>query len=508
MRKVVNALFKQFYRQRYRRIQAYLADPHGTQRQQWRALVAAGRNTAWGRAHQLDQVRTPADFAASMPISEYDNLKPFIQRMMHGERNVLWPGTVQWFSKSSGTTNDKSKFIPVSAQNLRQGHLRGTWDTMTFYYHQRPQARQFADKTMLMGGSWSTFAPFPATRIGDVSAIMIQQMPWVARPFFIPDLPTALLPDWEEKLERLAQIGARERQVVMISGVPTWTVVLLRRILELTGAKHLLEVWPHFQLYTHGGVSFKPYQQQFRDFFPTPEIDYQEIYNASEGFFAVQDDLEQDGLLLLLNNGIYFEFIPMAEWSKPTMRAEPLEAVEVGKNYAVVITTNSGLWRYCLGDTVQFTSTAPYRIKVTGRTKQFVNAFGEELMVDNADMALAKTCHQLGARVREYTVAPIYFDGANRGGHEWLIEFEQEPQDLSKFSLLLDENLQKINSDYEAKRHRNLAMLPLQIHVAPPGTFYNWMRARGKFGGQHKVPRLSNHRDTFEDVMSFVSSGS
>jgi hypothetical protein len=507
MQHLVNSFFRQLYRYRYRHIKAYMEAPQQIQTALWWELLGAGRATAWGKQHFFKDVHSIQDFSEAVPITEYDVLKPYIQQMMMGEKDILWPGQVKWFSKSSGTTNDKSKFIPVSSQNLSRCHIRGTWDTMTLYYWQRSNARQFADKSMLMGGSMSAFADYPATTVGDVSAIMIDRMPWIARPFFIPDFDIALMGDWEKKLELLARAGIEEPRVVMIGGVPTWTVVLMRRMLELTGKKNMLEIWPDFQVYIHGGVSFTPYKQQFKEFFPSDTVDYQEIYNASEGFFAIQDRLNEEGLLLLLNNGIFYEFIPMSEWEKPSPKAVPLWEVELGKNYAMVITTNSGLWRYCLGDTVQFTSIQPYRIKVTGRTKQFVNAFGEEMMVDNADKALAETCKTMHAVVSEYTVAPVYFDGANRGGHEWIIEFEKEPTDLSAFSILLDQNLQNINSDYEAKRYRNLAMLPLQIHLAPKGTFYNWMRARGKFGGQHKVPRLSNHREYLDDVLAFVGEG-
>nr|WP_290926909.1 GH3 auxin-responsive promoter family protein [Haliscomenobacter sp.] len=312
--------------------------------------------------------------------------------------------------------------------------------------------------------------------------------------------------NWEEKLEKLALAGARTPNVVMIGGVPTWTVVLFRRILELTGKSNMLEVWPKFQVYTHGGVSFTPYRHQFQSFFPSPAVDYQEIYNASEGFFAVQDKLDEEGLLLLLNNGIYYEFIPMSEWEQSNPKALSLAEVEVGKNYALVISTNSGLWRYLPGDTVIFTSVQPYRIKVSGRTKQFVNAFGEEVMVDNTDKALAEACLLSGAEVREYTVAPVYFQGNAQGGHQWIIEFVKEPADLQAFTRLLDLNLQRINSDYEAKRFRDLAMLPLSIQVVPNGTFHNWLRAKGKLGGQHKVPRLSNHRNFIEEILAQVGA--
>ncbi|NRA50656.1 MAG: GH3 auxin-responsive promoter family protein, partial [Phaeodactylibacter sp.] len=365
---------------------------------------------------------------------------------------------------------------------------------------------QFECKSMIMGGSLFPFEPFPKTTYGDVSAIMIQNMPAVGRPFFTPDFKTALLHDWEVKLEKLAQIGANEPEMVMIGGVPTWTVVLFRRILELTGKHNMLEVWPKFQGYIHGGVSFTPYRKQFEAFFPSDEISYQEIYNASEGYFAAQDDFSRDDMLLLLNNGVYYEFLPMSEWHKPNPIAVPLHEVQVGKNYALVITTNAGLWRYTPGDTVTFTSTTPYRIKITGRTKQFVNAFGEEVMVENTDQALHVACQQTGAIVSEYTVAPVYFEGNSKGGHQWLVEFEKEPADESKFVRLLDLALQSANSDYEAKRSKNLALEELQLHTLPPGTFHDWMRSKGKFGGQHKVPRLANHRKYVEEILNYLGN--
>lgn len=311
------------------------------------------------------------------------------------------------------------------------------------------------------------------------------------------------MPDFEEKIERMAR-QCSQQDVVMIGGVPTWTVVLFRKILELTGKSNMLEVWPNFQVYIHGGVSFTPYRDQFRQFLPSGQVSYQEIYNASEGYFAIQNDFESGDMLLLLDNGIYYEFIPMDQWHQPAPKAVPLEAVEVGKNYAIVISTNGGLWRYTPGDTVTFTSTFPYKIKITGRTRQFVNAFGEEVMVENTDRALAMTCAQTGAVVLEYTVAPVYFKGPGKGGHEWLVEFEKKPSDMQSFSSLLDQNLQKVNSDYEAKRYHNMALEQLQLRPMPRGTFHQWLKMKGKYGGQHKVPRLSNERKYVEDILEFL----
>lgn len=505
LRKSVNEGFRWLYKFRYNSIKRFMDHPHKAQEAWFKQLIQSAKPTEWGSLYGYQSIKTPEEYAKRVPVQDYDEFKPYIERMMHGERDVLWHGQVQWFAKSSGTTSDKSKFIPVTRQNLKACHIKGTWDTMNLFYHNRKDARQFECKSMLMGGSLTEFAPFPQTRFGDVSAIMIHHMPGVGKPFFTPDLETALLPDWEEKVERLAQIGAKERNMVMIGGVPTWTVILFRRILELTGCKNMLEVWPNFQVYIHGGVSFTPYRKQFEAFFPSKQVSFQEIYNASEGYFAAQDDFQSDDMLLLLNNGIYFEFLPMSEWDKPNPQAIPLEAVETGRNYALVISSNSGLWRYLVGDTVTFTSTYPYRIKITGRTKQFVNAFGEEVMVENTDKALAEACKATQATVTEYTVAPIYFDGKGKGGHEWLIEFNQPPDDLEHFGNLLDKNLQKVNSDYEAKRYKGIALKRLQLHPLPKGTFHNWMRSRGKFGGQNKVPRLANHRQYVDDILNFLT---
>lgn len=504
MRKWVNGGFRFYYAQRYRIMQRFMQHPHKVQAAVLRDLIESAKHTEYGRLYGFRRIKSHSDFQRHLPLTDYDDLKPYIQRMMHGEKDVLWHGQVRWFSKSSGTTSDKSKFIPVSAQNLKRCHIRGTWDTMCLFYHNRADARQFECKSLVMGGNLERFAPYPKTMYGDVSAIMIRRMPWVGRPFYTPDFETALLDDWEVKLERMAQITAREKQIVMIGGVPTWTVMLLRRILDITGKDHMLEVWPDFQVYIHGGVSFTPYREQFKAFFPDESVSYQEIYNASEGYFAVQDDFSQEGMLLLLNNGIYFEFIPMTQWGRDQPDVIPLSEVEPGKNYAIVISTNSGLWRYIPGDTVTFTSTHPYRVKVTGRTKQFVNAFGEEVMVENTDRALDQACAKMSARVNEYTVAPVYFQQGKRGGHEWLIEFDREPADLEAFADLLDTELKTINSDYEAKRSKDIALQRLRLHALPRGTFADWMRARGKFGGQHKVPRLANHRKYVQDILGFL----
>lgn len=506
VRQWINQAFKWYYGERYKKIQHFMNHPHEVQLTLWKQLREAMIATEWGKKYDYKSLRRPEDFARRIPVNDYESLKPFIQRMMRGEKDVLWGGQAKWFSKSSGTTNDKSKFIPVTSQNLKGCHIRGTWDTMTLFYHNRPDARQFECQSMLMGGSLSRFDAYPQTMIGDVSAVMISHMPWVGRPFFTPDIETALLADWETKLEKLALAGARETNMVMIGGVPTWTVVLLRRILELTGKSNMLEVWPNFQGYIHGGVSFTPYRRQFETFFPSTQVSYQEIYNASEGYFAAQDDFSANDMLLLLDNGIYYEFLPMDQWEEDFPKAIPLWEVEKGKPYAMVISTNSGLCRYIPGDTVVFTSTYPYKIRITGRTKQFVNAFGEEVVVENTDQALAETCHQMDAIATEYTVAPMYFQQGSKGGHEWLVEFAKPPADLERFSQMLDTNLQRLNSDYEAKRHKSIALERLKLRILPQGTFHNWLRSKGKFGGQHKVPRLANNRQHIDEILAFFEN--
>jgi hypothetical protein len=504
MRNLVNAAFKFYYQQRYKFMQRYIRHPHKVQAEVCSNLVKSARYTEYGRKYDFDRIRNTKDFSERLPVTSYEDLKPFIERMMHGEKDVLWHGRVREFAKSSGTTSSKSKFIPLPTQNLKRCHIRGNWEAMTLLYHNRPDAQIFAHKNMVMGGSIERFADYPKTQYGDVSAFMIKNIPYFARPFFTPDFETALMADWEKKLDRLARAAARTPNVTMIGGVPTWTVVLFRRILELTGKQHMLEVWPHFQVYIHGGVSFLPYREQFRQFFPSDQVSYQEVYNATEGFFSAQDRFDEEGMLLFLNSGIYYEFLPMEEWDKADPQAISLREVEIGKHYAPVISTTAGLWRYTPGDTISFISTDPYRIRVTGRTKQFVNAFGEEVMVENTDQAIALACSETGAQVEEYTVAPIYFGETGRGGHDWLVEFKKPPRNLERFRDRLDIFLQQLNSDYEAKRYKDLALEKLRLRVLPRGTFHDWMRAKGKLGGQNKVPRLANHREYVEEILDFL----
>ena len=501
----LNNIMRYVLRKRMRRIRYFSAHPHAVQKGLLSQFIHNARSTEWGKMHDFKNIHTHKDFTHNVPIQDYESLKPYINRMMHGERNVLWAGQVSWFSKSSGTTNDKSKFIPVTIENLKTCHLKGTWDLSALIYDQRPETSGFAGKMLVMGGSTEHFSPFPTTQFGDVSAIMLKHLPAIGNYIYAPSLDIAVMPNTEEKIERMAHALIKE-DMRSIGGVPTWTVVLLRRVLELTGKQNILEVWPNLETYVHGGVSFTPYRETFQELIPKKDFVYWEIYNASEGFFATQCQLRADDMLLLLQNGVYFEFLPESEWQSARPHTIPLSEVEVGRHYAPVITTNAGLWRYIVGDTVMFTSINPYKIKVTGRTKQFVNAFGEEVMVSNTDKALAETCALLGAQVSEYTVAPIYFEGKSKGGHEWLIEFDREPPDLETFNNLLDSNLQRINSDYEAKRFKSMAMERLRLRLVPRGTFHNWLKAKVKYGGQHKVPRLSNNRHYVEEILKFISS--
>lgn len=504
LRSTINQIFKSYYTYRFRRMQQFMENPEETQRRWFERLLRAAQGTEWGRKYGYADLRSPEAFAREVPLQDYESLKPWIEKMMMGQKDVLWPGAVKWFSKSSGTTSDKSKYIPVSDENLEKCHLRGSWDTMTFLYHDLPEARVFELKSLIMGGSLQSYSPHPDTQRGDISAIMIQNMPSVARPFFTPDFETALMEDFEEKIKRMTEIVSAEKDLVSIGGVPTWTVVLFRHVLEHTGKSNLLEVWPQLQAYVHGGVAFTPYRDQFREFIPSEDFIYKEVYNASEGYFASQLGRETDDMVLLLENGIYYEFIPPDQWDQENPKAIPLWEVEKGKNYALVISTNAGLWRYQIGDTVTFTSTAPYKIKITGRTQQFVNAFGEEVMVSNTDQALALTCGETGSKVADYTVAPIYFSDEGKGGHEWIVEFEEAPEDIERFTELLDHHLQRLNSDYEAKRYHSMAMQRLTLHHAGPGTFLRWMKSRGKLGGQNKVPRLANHRRFVEELLRMM----
>lgn len=507
MRNITNNLFRWYYHRRFNQIKQFIAAPIQTQEKLLLKLVQTARDTEWGKQHNFSTIQNVTDFARQVPVQNYDSLKPCIQRMMNGATDVLWPGQTRMFSKSSGTTSDKSKFLPVSDLNLKQNHIKGSWDTMTLLYNRRPDSSIFSGKNFLMAGSNDQYEPFPETICGDVSALMVKNMPYVARPFFEPDIETVLQADWEFKIKEMVQSAIQSdiaRHIKMVGGVPTWTIVFFRQILAESGAENMLQVWKNFETYIHGGVSIAPYREQLQQLLPSAQVNYWEVYNASEGYFASQYELDGDDMLLLLDNGTYFEFLPASEWHSGQPVAITLSEVVIGEPYALLISTNAGLWRYLIGDTIVFTSLHPHKIKITGRIQQYINVFGEEVIVSNTDLALKRTCSATRSIVSEYTAAPVYMGNKTKGGHEWLVEFEKYPEDLKAFTKLLDENLQAVNTDYAAKRYKDLALEQLQLKVLPTGSFLGWMRQRGKFGNQHKVPRLSNDRKYVEDIIKFV----
>lgn len=498
---ILSTTISQLARMRLWRIEAWIENPVASQREVLQDLVTSAQYTEFGRKYNFSSLFSTRDFKKEIPIHEYDDLKPYIQRMMNGEENILWNTPVQWYAKSSGTTSDKSKFIPVSKESLEECHYKGAKDTLTMYYNFNPDSELLTGKGLVIGGSHTINQINDDVHFGDLSAVLLQNSPVWGQWIRTPELSIALMDEWESKIERLAESTIREN-VTSISGVPTWTLVLFKRILEITGKKNMAEVWPSLELYIHGGVSFTPYREQFRKLIGK-DIYYIDSYNASEGFFAAQDNPGAEGMLLFVDHGIFMEFMPFEEYGKKDPQTIGLKDVEIGKNYAPVISTNGGLWRYLLGDTIQFTSLRPFRIKVSGRLKHFINAFGEEVIVDNTDKAVSIACKTTGAIVNDYTAAPVYFGEESNGAHEWLIEFEKQPDDVNVFSAELDKALQSINSDYEAKRHKNIALRQPIVHVMDKGFFNDWLKSKGKLGGQHKVPRLSNERNFIEEMLQF-----
>lgn len=504
MRLLANNLFRMYYQRRYKHIENFIEHPHEVQHSVFQQLIAKGQYTEWGKKYGYNEIRKEVEYARRVPVQPYEDLHPWIDRMMRGEKDILWPGKINIFSKSSGTTNDKSKFIPVSSENFEDCHIRGTWDTMTLLYNRKPDCKIFAGKNFLMAGNHKPYEYNQGAIYGDVSALMVRNMPKVARPFFEPDFDIILQDDWENKIKLMAEVALRPDvapQITMVGGVPTWVIVFFRHILEMSGKQHMLEVWPNFEAYVHGGVNIDPYVEQFKQYLPGDQVSYFEVYNASEGYFGSQYTLDSKDMLLLLDNGVYYEFIPVEEIDNENPTVVPLEGIEIGKNYAMVISTNAGLWRYLIGDTVKFTSNQPYTFKITGRTKQCINTFGEEVMVANTDKALALTCATTQSIVSEYSVAPVFIRGDKKGGHEWVIEFEKLTVNKDQFADLLDKNLQRLNSDYEAKRYKDMALEKLKIKVVPKGTFHKWLKCKNKYGNQSKIPRLSNKRDYLESIL-------
>ena len=459
-------------------------------------LVSRAKGTEYGQAHGFADIRDYEQFVKNVPVNTYEELKESIDRMRHGERDVLWPGHVKWYAKSSGTTNDKSKFLPVSSEGLHHIHYAGPFDTVAFYLQNNPKSRIFDGRGMILGGSHAPNYNMPGSLVGDLSAILIENMNPLANLVRVPRKKTALLSDFEMKRDRIAR-EAMTKNVTNLSGVPSWMLSVLNRVMELSGKQHLNEVWPNLEVFFHGGVSFTPYRHQYEQLINNPGMHYMETYNASEGFFGIQNDLQDKAMLLMLDYDVFYEFQEVG-----TKTIVPIWGVEPDRNYAMIISTSCGLWRYMIGDTVRFTSKNPYKFVISGRTKSFINAFGEELIVDNAEQGLQYACQQTGAEVSEYTAAPVFMDEHGKCRHQWLIEFRVPPQDISVFAALLDQHLQTLNSDYEAKRYKNITLQPLEIVVAREGLFNDWLKQHGKLGGQHKVPRLSNSREHIEQLLA------
>ncbi len=498
--KLLSPAISRLARMRMWRIESWMQHPADSQREVLQDLVTTAQYTQFGHQYGFENLFNVKDFKQTVPVHEYEDIKPYIEAMMNGEENILWPTPVNWFAKSSGTTSEKSKFIPVSEESLKEGHYKAAKDVLTLYYENFPASDLLTGKGLVIGGSHQVTSLNDDIHFGDLSAVLMQNAPFWSNWIRTPELSIALMSEWESKIEKMA-ISTISENITSISGVPTWTIVLFRRILEITGKKNIGEVWPNLELYLHGGVSFVPYREHFQQLIGK-SINYLEMYNASEGFFAAQDQPDQDGMLLFTDHGIFYEFMPLEEYGKKYPETIGLHQVELGKNYAPVISTNGGLWRYIVGDTVQFTSIQPYRIKVSGRLKHFINAFGEELIVDNSDTAIAYASNQTGAIVNEYTAAPIYYSDEGVGAHEWLIEFEKMPQLMDDFVYELDIALKRVNSDYEAKRYKDLALRRPVVHSVEKGTFHAWLQRKGKLGGQHKVPRLSNDRKIILEILS------
>jgi hypothetical protein len=491
---------------RFSQIERFMHYPHEVQSELLQNLLLTARHTEFGRQYDFKSVSSYQQFRERVPVHSYEQFYPYIERLLRSEQNIIWPSETKWFSKSSGTTNARSKFIPVSPEALENCHFKGGKDLLSIYINNYPDTKIFDGKGLGVGGSHqlNELDPTASSYYGDVSAVIMQNLPVWAEFIRTPSLQTALMNNWEEKLERMASETANVN-VTQIAGVPTWTILLIQRIVELKRKKNILEVWPSLEVFFHGAVAFGPYRTLFKSLIPSDNMRYFETYNASEGFFGIQDQKNSEELLLMLDYGIFYEFIPVEELTNEHPQAISLEQVELGKNYAMVISTNAGLWRYNIGDTVKFTSKNPYRIKISGRTKHFMNAFGEEVIVENAETAIAEACEQTGAVIDNFTAAPAYFERGKRGGHEWIIEFRKQPQSMDTFVEILDKTLRSINSDYDAKRSHNLALMPPKIHNVSEGTFYKWMKKRDKLGGQNKVPRLSNSREYVDDLLSMIS---
>lgn len=489
------------FRSRQEKIERFAQEADVIQRKQLHALLTAAGQTEWGKKYEYQSIRSYEDFRQRVPLQTYDDIKPYIKRMINGERNVLWPSAVRWYAKSSGTTHDKSKFLPVTPEILKRCHYKGGFDCVALYLRNTPGSHFFSRKGLILGGSHSPSTLNAEAHCGDLSAVLLQNLHPMVNLIRVPEKRIILMDEWESKIKAIVETTWKE-DINSLSGVPSWMLVLIKAILKKTGREYLTEVWPHLEVFFHGGISFEPYRDQYKALIPSDTMQYMETYNASEGFFGIQDDPVDHSLLMMLDYGIFYEFIPINEVGSEHPTVLPLDAVETGKNYAMVITTAGGLWRYLIGDTIRFTRLSPPKFVISGRTKHFINAFGEELMVDNADQAIAIACRETGAKVKEYTAAPLFMLDKAKGRHQWFIEFDRMPPSVDAFAGLLDRTLQRLNSDYEAKRYKEISLQPLEIIVAREGAFYEWLKQKGKLGGQHKIPRLCNDRQHIEQLIA------
>lgn len=499
----VNFILRSYFQNKNSNIHKIVNEPFLCQKSSFRYLVKAARNTVWGKKYNYRQLTSYRQFQETVPLNTYESIYPFIERMIKGERNVLWRGKTRMFSKSSGTSGSKSKFIPVSLESLIECNYKGGKDTLSLYVKNRPETQLFSGKTLSLSGSMRSSELNPKAICGDISAILIKYIPDWANHLRTPPKKIALTDGWNEKLELFAQHTKKEN-ITGLAGVPSWILIILKRILEIEGKESLNSIWPNLELFMHGGVNFTPYLPQYKEITNANKLLFWQIYNASEGYFATQDRCFADDMLLLLNNGVFYEFINFSDFTNNQFHTIPLEEVKENINYVIVISTNAGLWRYIIGDVIQFTSLNPYRIIITGRTTHFINAFGEELIIDNVEKALQITCEKTQSLVSEYTAAPIYLDNNKKACHEWLIEFQTPPSDMQDFTNILDAELMKINSDYEAKRSYDLLLQKPVIHQVPQGTFIHWMASKGKLGGQYKVIRLSNNRNIIEEIKKML----
>jgi hypothetical protein len=505
---IINSILTWALKKRIVQIEYFIKHPHDVQEELRQNLLKDNKNTEYGKKFGFDSIQSRSEFQSKIPLVTYEQIFPYVEKMMAGEQNVLWHSKVTWFAKSSGTTNARSKFIPVSNESMEDCHYKGGKDLLSIYINNRPETKIFTGKGLAIGGSnqINQYSKESPSYYGDVSAVILKNLPLWAQFVRTPSLDIALMDEWEAKIEKMAEATSRE-DVTSISGVPTWTYVLLKRILELQGKDNILEVWPNLELFVHGAVAFSPYEELFKSLIPSDGMYYLETYNASEGFFGIQDRSDSKEMLLMLDYGIYYEFIPFLERDDDHPTVLSLDQIELEVNYAMVVTTNGGLWRYKIGDTIKFTSKNPYRIKITGRTKHYINAFGEELIIENAEAAITEACLQSDALVSNFTAAPRYIGDGKKGGHEWIIEFEKKPTDADVFINALDRKLREVNSDYDAKRYKDIALELPKVHFVTKGTFHNWMKKRGKLGGQNKVPRLANTREYLDEILLALEVG-